>query len=208
MKGESSTAYTKYPHISGVPRRIFRKCPDAKFIYLLRHPIDRTVSHIIHDMLEGLAPQLNFVDGLIRQKENNIYVDCSRYMMQIDQYLNYFPKDRFLLVSHFDLKTNPALVVNQVQEFLGIEGDLNSEVFHQKKNVSGERTIIEDRALYKLTLKQEKRGEIPIGTAEKLRKPFVAPGITEVAAVDLMDDLKPDIERLYEFAGRDFDWTV
>src|SRR5688572_3137697 len=38
---EASTAYTKYPMISGVPERIHATFPDARLIYLIRDPIER-----------------------------------------------------------------------------------------------------------------------------------------------------------------------
>ena len=208
VRGESSTAYSKHPYIRGVSRRIHQKQPDAKFIYLLRHPIDRTVSHVSHDILEGLLPQMNFIDGMVRQKENNVYVDCSKYMQQLDAYLNYFPKERFLVLSHDDLKSNPEKTVEDVLRFLNVKGEVDPEVFLKKRNVSKERTVIQDREAYKKALRLERKGKAPKGSAEQLRVPFIQPEITEVAAVELMEDLKQDLERLYDFCGRDFNWTV
>ena len=43
--GESTTDYTKLPRFKGVARRIAEFNPGAKIMYLLRDPIERTISH-------------------------------------------------------------------------------------------------------------------------------------------------------------------
>ena len=51
--GETSTSYSKYPYVSGVPRRIITHSPTARFIYVLRDPIERLVSHYMHNVIRG-----------------------------------------------------------------------------------------------------------------------------------------------------------
>ena len=46
--GEASTSYTKRPLVPGVVERIAAFNPDARFIYLLRDPVERAVSHYWH----------------------------------------------------------------------------------------------------------------------------------------------------------------
>src|SRR4051812_36073420 len=45
VRGESSTAYTRYPIVRGAPERIRALVPDAKLVYVVRDPIDRLVAH-------------------------------------------------------------------------------------------------------------------------------------------------------------------
>ena len=42
--GETSTSYSRYPHVPDVPERIALVVPDARLIYLVRHPVERMVS--------------------------------------------------------------------------------------------------------------------------------------------------------------------
>src|SRR4051794_17663311 len=42
--GESSTVYSKIPKFRGVPERIGKFNPEARFIYVMRDPIERTIS--------------------------------------------------------------------------------------------------------------------------------------------------------------------
>src|SRR5258708_4333366 len=60
VRGESSPGYTSYPRRQGVPERIRELVPDAKFIYLARDPIARTVSHHLHRIaVAGQRPPLS-----------------------------------------------------------------------------------------------------------------------------------------------------
>ena len=46
VRGESSPAYTAYPVFSGVPARLAALVPDAQLLYLVRDPVERTISAI------------------------------------------------------------------------------------------------------------------------------------------------------------------
>ena len=48
VRGESSTAYTKLHKVTGVAKRIYDFNSDAKLIYIMRDPIERTISHYWH----------------------------------------------------------------------------------------------------------------------------------------------------------------
>jgi Sulfotransferase family len=48
VRGEGSTNYAEYPFRQGVPERIKERVPEAKFIYMVRDPVARTVSHYDH----------------------------------------------------------------------------------------------------------------------------------------------------------------
>src|SRR5262249_59279001 len=45
---EASNLYSQVPAIAGVPERILSFSPDARFIYLMRDPVERTISHYWH----------------------------------------------------------------------------------------------------------------------------------------------------------------
>ena len=52
--GESSTHYTKLPTYPHTVERLKEAVPDAKLIYVMRHPIDRLISQYIHEWSEGV----------------------------------------------------------------------------------------------------------------------------------------------------------
>lgn len=49
--GEASPSYTRYPQRRGVPERVAQVLPDARLVYLIRHPIERMRSHYLHRIL-------------------------------------------------------------------------------------------------------------------------------------------------------------
>lgn len=199
--GESSTAYTKYPFVSGVPKRIFKKAPTARLVFLARNPIDRTLSHVTHDMLEGLIEAVPFADGYVRQKSNNPYVDFSRYGLQVEQYLKYFERDQLLILDFEELTRDPKESLKMVFEHVGMSQEVNDSVFIEKRNVSADRKAIVNRQEYKRTSKAEGKE-----AAEELRIEIERPKLSAEAREDLLVELEPDIQRFEEIAGRKFNW--
>lgn len=113
--GEASTTYSRWPHTLDSAKLISKFVPHAKFIYLMRHPVDRAYSHYGHDMRKAVT--MTFEEALER---DSIYVDCSMYIRQIERYLRFFPRDRFLFVFQSQLAAQPHLLLADIQKFLGI----------------------------------------------------------------------------------------
>ena len=117
-RGEASTDYTKYPEIEGVAERIAQHLPDAKLVYLVRHPIRRMVSHYQHQVANGDEDRPAGRALL----EDPAFVNHSRYAMQLDRYLKHFPRDQILLVTSEDLRHRRVQTVSTVLDFLGVDG--------------------------------------------------------------------------------------
>ena len=125
---EASTSYTKAPLIEGIPKKI-SKSPsnNFKFIYMMRDPIKRISSQIRHAIYEGWGKSLDdeFSDDLIY---------FSQYAMQLDKYLELFPKDKFLLLTLEEFKNDPELVLYQVCDFLEISNDFTFKGSNKPRN--------------------------------------------------------------------------
>lgn len=115
--GEASTLYATYPRNSGVPERIATHLPSARLIYVLRDPIQRIRSHYQHRVAVGAE------DRPIDQAlfANPIYIDCSRYAAQIEQYLRYFSREQLLLIASEDLRSARQATMMLVYEFLEVD---------------------------------------------------------------------------------------
>src|SRR5579863_331121 len=84
--GEASVYYTHLPLASGVPERIHQFCPYARFIYIMRDPVERTISHYWHRVRwheEGRS-------SIEAVKNDPQYRDVSYYAMQLKPYLDLF----------------------------------------------------------------------------------------------------------------------
>jgi hypothetical protein len=115
--GEASTSYSMYPHFDGVPGRIAETSPEMKLIYLLRHPIERIRSQYLHDSLLGIETRPP-ADAVLKDAR---YLDFSRYAMQIEQYLQFFPRTQLLLLQLDDLRQRRAQSLDRVFRFLGVD---------------------------------------------------------------------------------------
>ena len=84
--GESSTDYTKIPKYMGVPEKIRNFNPATRFIYIMRDPVKRTISHYWHNVrLHGEKR-----DPLKAIQEDSLYLEVSDYAMQLDPYIQIF----------------------------------------------------------------------------------------------------------------------
>jgi Sulfotransferase domain len=115
--GEASPSYTKYPEYAGVPERMVRLLPDARLIYLVRDPIERIRSHYQHRAMTGseAAP----IDVAVLHDPR--YIDGSRYAMQLERYLRWYPRDRILLIDSEELKDDRVATMRRVHRFLGVD---------------------------------------------------------------------------------------
>jgi hypothetical protein len=121
---EASTAYTKYPLVGGVPKRIQSVAPNARFVYVVRNPVARTWSHYTHNLAQGRESR-DFVSAI---QDSPQYVEISRYGMQMQQYLQVFPKDRFLILVFEEMVRDPVTTVRQVCRFLEVDDSFAPDV--------------------------------------------------------------------------------
>jgi hypothetical protein len=117
--GEASPSYSKYPAHAGVSERISSCLPGARLIYLLRDPIERIRSHYEHGVIT--RSERDPIDAAVVRDPS--YVDCSRYALQIEQYLNWFPRDSLLLVTSEDLRSSRGSTMRRIYQFLQVDPD-------------------------------------------------------------------------------------
>ncbi len=115
--GEASTVYTKHPVHHGVPQRMARLIPEARLIYLVRHPLERIRSHYEHSL--RLGSESKPLAEVVR--EDPKYVNYSRYAIQFDQYLECFPREQLLMVTSEDLRNHTVATLSRIFGFLGVD---------------------------------------------------------------------------------------
>lgn len=117
-RGEVCNSYTQDPVVSGVARRARSVVPDVRLVYLVRHPIDRIESHYRQAVGEwGLTDP---IDVAVRANPGE-FVAPSRYGHQAQCWLEEYPADQLLVITAEDLHSDPASVLSQVFEFIGVE---------------------------------------------------------------------------------------
>ena len=115
--GESSTHYTKLPLYRGVPERLFRFNPDARLIYIMRDPFERTVSHYWH-AVRDVAHGGELRSLLKAVQDDPEYLALSDYASQLDPYFERFGRDAVLTLTFEALIENPQRELDRIYRWL------------------------------------------------------------------------------------------
>ncbi len=134
--GESSTHYTKLPDYPNTINRMKSELPKIKLIYVLRDPVERLISHYIHQWSQNVF-HCDINEAIDRYDE---LVNYSRYAYQIQPYIETYGRDNILFVFNEALRIRPQAELERVAKFLGIEP--NRVKWQEKlveQNVSSQR---------------------------------------------------------------------
>jgi hypothetical protein len=216
--GEASTMYTKYPRFPGTPDRIATSIPDAKLIYLVRDPIERIRSHYRHQVAlgaeRGPLAKAVFADP--------VYLDVSRYAMQIERYLECFDRDQLLVLTSEHLRDDRSAVVRRVYGFLGVDPgfvgtNLDREFYKSEDRLVHSPLAWRMRRTIKHRLPALKRAkelvDAPAWRQWRVRRSNSDPHgrfeIDDAIRARLVEALEDDVRRLRAYLDRGFDgWGI
>ena len=135
--GECTPYYLVHPR---VPERMAAENPAVKIIFLLRNPVMRTYSHFHHECKKN-REHFSFNQAIEQEKERLYgekeklerreryysynhhrysYLERSRYVLQIQNWLKFFPKKQMLIIASEDLFARPQEVIDTICDFLDI----------------------------------------------------------------------------------------
>ncbi len=160
ITGEASPYYLFHPH---APARAALVVPQAKLIVLLRNPVDRAYSNYYHSVKRGYET-LSFEEALAQEEtrtrgegqrlaadphyksynhQHYTYLARGIYVDQLELWMNYFPKEQFLIIKSEDLFATPDRTLQEIFLFLGLPEvvpveqqeykQLNSSTYSQAK---------------------------------------------------------------------------
>ena len=138
VRGEASTGYTKFPRDAAVVDRIHETLPQARFVYLVRNPIDRALSHYLHSVLDGLEERP--IHRALLELAKGYYVTTGLYALQLAQYLRWYPRERFCILVSESFWRDRAAGLRHLHRFLGVD-EILPETFPTEKRRSTERRL-------------------------------------------------------------------
>jgi hypothetical protein len=131
--GEASTSYSKLPLVPGVSERIAAFNPEARFIYLLRDPVERAISQYWH-MVRHHAENRPIAEAV---RSDPQFVAFSHYEMQLRPFLKQFGRDRVRVLIHERLVADPMGVMSGVYQWLGVDATaMDLRGFSEPANVT------------------------------------------------------------------------
>jgi len=136
--GESSTHYTKLPDYPLTLERMAKQLEKPKLIYMVRHPVDRLVSHYIHQWSRNkFKCEIN---SAIEEYSELVSYSC--YAKQLKPYVAHYGRENILVVFMESIKNNPQELIERVADFIGFSGQVQWRHDLAKQNVSKERIRI------------------------------------------------------------------
>jgi hypothetical protein len=183
--GEASVHYSDASFFPDVAKRIARLVPSVRLIYLMRDPIERTVSEYYHRgayEAERRPIDVAVLDPCLWSK--------SMYSHQIDTYLRYFDRRQMLLITTEDLARDAQGTIRQVLSFIGADPEWK---LPEPELVSNRRGNIRRFAAVQYPGEVQPHTEV----------------LSSNARNNLLRLLAPDLRRLPQYFDRSFNcWSL
>lgn len=199
---EASTNYTKMPVFPNAAERIAgfvrETNADAKFIYIMRNPVDRIESQYTHALSSGWSSHT--IEQVVDCDSE--YIELSRYAKQLDVYYEMFPADDILLLNFQDLIEEPAAVIHKICSFLDIDGSCDFEkpgrAYNRNKDRRSNRGLnaLLDNVPLLRSLGEIFPKRLRTSIANVLSKKVAPVSLSDDQRNQVLDHLKEDLTRL------------
>lgn len=173
--GEASTLYSQTTLFPDTVARMHNAVPHAKLIYVLREPVERTYSYytqivknyqnstrnfVVNRTFEECLFPADFPNRQGRERffapydthlpdDPKTYIEGSRYIVHINNYLAAFDSSQLLLVDFKELIEKPDEVVREICTFLGLDPNEIAGKKNVRENISSEHFINIDKEIVK-----------------------------------------------------------
>ena len=213
VRGEASPNYTAFPQHEGVPERMASVVPDAKLIYMVRDPLERIAAHWVHNYAKR-REKGTLAETLAHP--NTSYVTRSKYAMQLERFLEHYPKEQVLVFQQSELRHRRMETLRQVFDFVGVDASFEHPRFEQERHQTSGKTRATRLAVRLEKLGRGRRGRLfpsnfwlVLDDRLPLRRAIKRPDVRASLPPETLAELRADAERLRELTGRDFsNWKI
>lgn len=205
IAGDFSTSYL-FRHRAA--SRIRGDNPDARIVMVLRHPVERALSHHRMDRRDGYTlaslPDLlgpTAPDSRFRRE----YVDVGRYADQIRAYREHFDDRQLHIILFDDLVAAPGATLGRLFEFLGVDAEVDIGPFEARNDTGRSRSLLGQRLQGSPVAAQlgRRMGRRPRRLARRLLYRPDRTGFDPADRALLHELLADEIQELQRVIGRD-----
>jgi hypothetical protein len=129
--GEASTVYSQVPMFAAVPERILAFSPEARFIYIMRDPVERTISHYWH-RVRWWGERRSILSAI---QSDRHYRETSHYARQLNAYLQHVERGRIYILTHEALLAEPVEQLCRLHAWLGVDSSFRPSRLGVPNNV-------------------------------------------------------------------------
>ena len=139
----------KYFRTKDAPYNIKKDLPKhIKFIFVVKDPIKRSISEFRHESVLALNPEREKIllenrteqtEGIRFEKEvllsngkvniNSEIIDTSLYSKHFQNWLQYYPREKFFIINYDEMVQNVSLILQKVESFLGLRSYFQNDMF-------------------------------------------------------------------------------
>ena len=147
--GEASTHYTKLPDFPDTITRMKEVLPNLKIIYVMRDPLERLVSHFMH---QWTMNEMELPIGTAIELHAEL-TNYSLYSLQIRPYIEAFGNESVLPVFFERLTAKPSEELRRVCQFIGCqttpswvqEKEIANQSSQRVRRIPGHDLLIESK---------------------------------------------------------------
>lgn len=133
--GDASVSYCRIRYHPLTISRIHQHVPEAKIIYMVRHPLKRMESAFFEHLCTVPGKDLKSINEAVRRMP--MIIDSSRYWEVFDAYRQKFDEARIKIIFFEEYIANQTAIFQDVCRFLGIDDkvspDLNRELVNSRQ---------------------------------------------------------------------------
>ena len=203
--GEGSANYTVDRGDPPVAERMASHLPDARLIYIVRHPLERLESHYVQQWDNG--HRFPSFGEAVRTWPP--LMNASRYWERVNDYREHYPDEQILVLFFEDFKIDPQAELRRCFEFLGVDSSFKVSDPSTAKNTRADKRT--DRVMMRWIRKYpayvKLSWALPRWLKEKL-KPVLRRKIKVEIEWDVatrqwvIDEIAADSRKFLEFYGK------
>jgi hypothetical protein len=211
VRGESSPTYSFYPYLPSVPERVREVIPEARFIYLVRDPIQRAIANYVE--MYSLKLEHRSIDVALGDPDPaNPHICSSRYATQLERYLGCFDADRILVLDSGDLRDRRAATLERVFSFLGVDPGFTAAGFEREHNPRTVKVRYGELGWWMVrrglgTRRPGRSGHLIRPLRRMLGRP-IERKISSATRELLIEELGVEVKRLRALTGLPLDWPT
>jgi hypothetical protein len=189
--------------VRGVADVVAADLPDARFVVVLRQPVERAFAHWRHFVAAGAEDAPDFAGAVKREREGRApftyrYLAWSRYGEQLAPFYRRFGRERVLVHLYEELVQDPEGVLRRTLRFLGVDDAGAMPVVGRYNEMPIPRFPAVQRTLHGRGRKGRVLRRIA-PDAVLFRRPALDPRLR----AELTTEFEEDLSRLEELTDRD-----